>query len=177
MKDAREIWAMQAVLSSLPQEQIGRIEHLLLNPNSGREVIGKTSSGKEIKSNCWGTALYVLGMVPQKIEEPHALNFPQSFPAEGRPGYVEWNILQGIVEVAFRKNISPLPGSLAFFERHPSYPIEFLNQPGRRTVHAGVFVEDNTIFEQRQLGEEFRLRTLGAIEREFYIITSYSPIE
>jgi hypothetical protein len=147
-----------------------RIQYLLFNPELGKEIIGTTSSGEPIKSNCFGTVMY-LHNIPYPKARLDDSGFPMSYsgyraeldmdsefyPGLPWPGYIEAHVFKK----ALLKDFNKVEGESQFGDVYVFGDEDDMVMNGlkSRFLHAGIFLEKDRIFEQKKYGDVFGERT------------------
>jgi len=152
-----------------------RIRWLLAN-NS----LSRTSFGPGRNSNCYGTALWVLGAgerIHQYLEGRTA-EFGQSknwwdeevvFPSTDRPFYVKpwvmcWFAENHCLKVERKKDTLLLAQGWEWGFEEVEY---------EALVHGGIYLGEETVFEQKDYGGEFRIASFQEVARQYTKLDYY----
>lgn len=159
-------------LGCLPHDMQERARFLLERPELGEELIGRTSLGEDIHSNCWGTTIYLLGdeqieRARRLAETDNNLSHPVFFWVNGRPGYVEENIMDKFIQdfcVPVSRNQIPAPGLI--------YSMRGIVRGG--LFHTGVTLNNWRTIEQPGLRKKFQVSEISARDDRNSILSYYS---
>ena len=143
-------------LEGLSLEQKERMLPLVKNPLFGLKTLYRTSKGRDVKSNCFGTLFYIIGLGNSNMNSREEGGHPLAYFPEDMPGYVNEKVAQGVIEGIngthnFEKVSSGLPGDIVCF-----WEEKVMN-------HSGIVINDNLMFNQWGYGGIFDIIAISRI--------------
>lgn len=126
-----------------------RIEFLLQNSELGRQ---RLLNGEDIKSNCHGTTLHVIGRQlpsePERLHKKFFLTCPSRIP--NHPGYCDNNVMSSILNLRQARTEPIKDGIIALWNEGA-------------ILHTGIYLgykDRHVLFHQYNYGGDFEISTI-----------------